>query len=90
MPVDKLGRTPNASQKIINVCGVSLGYFNNYFLRKGQAIDMGGKTINNLGSGPGSYSAVRKKTFERNISSNRVQTDMNEHSIRNSKQNLIH
>jgi len=50
MPVDKFGRTPTTSQNVTNVSGVSHEYLNNNFLRKGQAIDMTGQTISNLGS----------------------------------------
>ena len=59
MPVDKFGRSPTTSQTEIQ--GVSLGYINNNFLRKGQMIDMNGKTITNLGSGQTPTNAVRKK-----------------------------
>jgi len=46
MPVDKFGRSPTTSQtNVTNVSGVSLGYVNNIFLRKGQAIDMNRKLL---------------------------------------------
>jgi len=62
MPVDKFGRSPTTSQtNVTNVSGVSLGYVNNNFLRKGQAIDISGQNIVNLGSPQGPMDAVRKK-----------------------------
>jgi len=59
MPVDKSRRSPTTSQTEIQ--GVSLGYININFLRKGQMIDMNGKTITNLGSGQTPTDAARKK-----------------------------
>jgi len=51
MTVDKFGRSPTTSQtNVANVSGVSHEYVNSNFLRKGQAIDMSGQSIVNLGS----------------------------------------
>jgi len=61
MTVDKFGRLPTTSQNVTNVSGVSHEYVNSNFLRKGQVIDMNGKTITNLGSSQGPMDAVRKK-----------------------------
>jgi len=59
---EKFGRSPTTtSQNVTNISRVSLGYVNNNFLRKGQAIDMNKKNIFNLGSRGGPNSAVRKK-----------------------------
>jgi len=70
MPVDKFGRTPKASQKITNVNGVSLGYVNNNFLRKGQAINMAGKKFR-ISAQHVSQSLVKKKLCKQKISSKR-------------------
>jgi len=41
MSVDESGRSPiTTSQNATNISGVSLGYVNNNFLRRVQAIDM--------------------------------------------------
>jgi len=61
MSVDEFGRMPKAGEKITNEIGVSIGYLNNNFLRKGQAIGVNGKPISNLGSARGPPDAVRKK-----------------------------
>jgi len=52
MTVDKFGRSPTTSQNVTNVSGVS-HYVNSNFLRKGQAIDMSGQSIENLGKAQG-------------------------------------
>jgi len=49
MPADKFGRSPKTGQNVANVNGVSHEYMNSNFLRKGQAIDMSGQNIVNLG-----------------------------------------
>jgi len=54
MPVDKFGRSPKTGQNVTNVAGVSHEYVNSNFLRNGQAIDMSGQSIVNLGSAAGS------------------------------------
>jgi len=62
MSVDKSGRSPiTTSQNATNISAVSLGYVNNNFLRRVQAIDMNKKNSFNLGSGRGPNSAVKKK-----------------------------
>jgi len=49
MPADKFGRSPTTGQNVTNVSGISHEYVNSNFLRKGQAIDMSGQSIVNLG-----------------------------------------
>ena len=49
MPVDQFGRSPKTGQNVTNVSGVSHEYVNSNVLRKGQAIDMSGQNIVNLG-----------------------------------------
>jgi len=61
MTVDKFGRSPKTGQNVANVAGVSHEYVNSNFLRKGQAIDMSGQSIVNLGSPQGPMDATRKK-----------------------------
>ena len=61
MPVDKFGRSPKTGQNVTNVSGDSHEYVNSNFLRKGQATDMSGQSIVNLGSSQGPKDAVRKK-----------------------------
>jgi len=61
MPVDKFGRSSKTGQNVTNVCGVSHEYVNSNFLRKGQAIDMSGQSIVNLGNAQGPKDAVRRK-----------------------------
>jgi len=61
MPVDKFGRSPKSGQNVTNMSGVSHEYVNSNFLRNGQATDMSGQNIVNLGSPQGPMDAVRKK-----------------------------
>jgi len=61
MPVDKVGRSPKMGQNVTNVAGVSHEYVNSNFLRNGQAIDMPGQSIVNLGKAQGPKDAVRRK-----------------------------
>jgi len=61
MPVDKFGRSLTTGQNVTNVSGISHEYVNSNFLRKGQAIDMSGQSIVNIGSPQGPMVAVRKK-----------------------------
>jgi len=58
MTVDKFGRSPKTGQNVTNVAGVSHEYVNSNFLLKGQAIDMSGQSIVNLGSPQGPMGAV--------------------------------
>jgi len=58
---DKFGRSPKTGQNVTNVAGVLQEYVNSNFLRKGQAIDMSGQSIVNLGSPRGPMDVVRKK-----------------------------
>jgi len=84
MPVDKFGRSPTTSQtNVTKVSGVSLGYVNNNFLRKGQAIDMNGKTIMNLGSSQGPTDAVRKKYVNEKFFKRGNPIDMDQKAIKN-------
>jgi len=80
MPVDKFGRSPTTSQTEIQ--GFSLGYINNNFLRKGQMIDMNGKTITNLGSGQTPTDAVRKKHVSEKFFKNGSPVDMQNNPIK--------
>jgi len=61
MTVDKFGRSPKTGQNVTNVAGVSYEYVNSNFLRKGQAIDMSGQSIVNLGKAQRPKDAVRQK-----------------------------
>jgi len=61
MPVDKFGRSPKTGQNVTNVSGVSYEYVNSNFLRKGQAIDVYGQSIVNLGKAQGPKDAARRK-----------------------------
>jgi len=66
MTVDKFRRSPKTRQNVTYVSGVSYEYMNSNFLRKGQAIDMSGQSIVNLGKSRGSKDAVRRKyVYER-------------------------
>jgi len=51
---------------------------------------MGGKTINNLGSRAGRYSAVIKKYLNEKFQRKGAPIDVGGHSIRNVNQNPIH
>jgi len=82
MPVDKFGRSPMTSQTEIQGSGVSLGYINNNFLRKGQMIDMNGKTITNLGSGQTPTDAVRKKYVNEKVFKKGVPVNMQNNPIK--------
>ena len=81
MPVDKFGRSPMTSQTEIQ--GVSLGYINNNFLRKGQMIDMNGKTITNLASGQAPTDAVRKNYVNEKFLERGVPVDMQNNPVKN-------
>jgi len=83
MPVDKFGRSPKTAQNVTNVSGVSLGYVNNNFLRKGQAIDMNGKTIMNLGASQGPTDAVQKKYVNEKYFKRGNPIDMDQKAIKN-------
>jgi len=61
MGIDKFGRSPKTGQNVTNVARVSHEYVNSNFLRKGQAIDMSGQSIVNLGKSRGSKDALRRK-----------------------------
>jgi len=61
LTVDIFGRSPKTGQNVTNVSGVSLEYVNSKFLRKGQAIDMSGQSIANLGMAQGPKDAMRRK-----------------------------
>jgi len=61
MTVDKFGRSPKKGQNVTNLRGVSYEYVSSNILRKGQAIDMSGQSIVNLGKSQGSKDAVRRK-----------------------------
>ena len=66
-----------------NVSGVSHEYVNSNFLRKGQAIDMNGKTITNLGSSQGPNDAVRKKYVNEKFFKRGNPIDMDQKAIKN-------
>jgi len=78
MPVDKFGRSPKTGQNVTNVSGVSHEYVNSNFLRKGQAIDMSGQSIANLGSSQGPKDTVRKTYVNENFL-----IDINQKAIKN-------
>jgi len=65
------------------VSGVSHEYVNSNFLRKGQAIDMNGKTITNLGSSQGPNDAVRKKYVNEKFFKRGNPIDMDQKAIKN-------
>jgi len=83
MTVDKFGRSPKTGRNVTNVSGVSLEYVNSNFLRKGQAIDMSGQSIVNLGSPQGPMDTVRKKYVNENIFKRGDPIDMNQTAIKN-------
>jgi len=83
MPVDKFKRSPQTEQNITNVVGVSHEYVNSNFLRKGQAIDMSGQSIVNLGSPQGPMDAVRKKYVNEKFFKRGDPIDMNQKAIKN-------
>ena len=63
--------------------GVSHEYVNSNFLRKGQAIDMSGQRIVNLGSPQGPMDAVRKKYVNEKFFNKGNPIDMNQKAIKN-------
>jgi len=84
MPVDKFGRSPKTrSQNVTNVGGVSHEYLNINFLQKGQAIDMPGQNILNLGSSQGPVDAVRKKYVNERFFKRGDPIDINKKAIKN-------
>jgi len=83
MPVDKFGRSPTTGQNVANVSGVSHEYVNSNFLRKGQAIDMSGQSIVNLGSPQGPMDAVRKKYVNEKFFKRGNPIDMYQKAIKN-------
>jgi len=82
MPVDKFGRSPKTGKNVTNVSGVSHEYVNSNFLRKGQAIDMSGQSIVNLGSPQGPMDAVRKKYVNEKFFKRGDSIDMNQKAIK--------
>jgi len=60
MGVDKFGCSLTTSQNVTNVGRPSHEYLNYNFLRKGQAINMNGQIISNLGSTKSPEDAVRR------------------------------
>ena len=82
MPVDKFGRGPKTGQNVTNVSGVSHEYVNSNFLRKGQAIDMSGQSIVNLGSPQGPMDAARKKYVNEKYFKRGDPIDMNQKAIK--------
>ena len=83
MPADKFGRSPTTGENVTNVSGVSHEYVNSNFLRKGQAIDMSGHSIVNLGSPQGPMDAVRKKYVNEKFFKRGDPIDMENNSIKN-------
>jgi len=65
------------------VSGVSHEYVNSKFLQKGQAIDMPGESIVNLGSSQGPKDAVRKKYVNENFFKKGNLIDINQKAIKN-------
>ena len=66
-----------------NVSGVSHEYMNSNFLPKGQAIDMSGQSIVNLGSSQGPKDPMRKKYVNENFFKKGNLIDMNQKAIKN-------
>ena len=62
--------------------GVSHEYVNSNFLRKGQAIDMSGQSIVNLGSPQGPMDAVSKKYVNEKFFKRGDPIDMNQKEIK--------
>jgi len=83
MPVDKFGRSPKTEQNVTNASGVSHEYVNRNFLRKGQAIDISGQSIVNLGSPQGPMDAVRKKYVNEKFFKRGDLIDMENNPIKN-------
>jgi len=83
MPVDKFGRSPKTGQNVTNASGVSHEYVNSNFLRKGQAIDMSGQSVVNLGSPQGPMDAVRKKYVNEKFFKRGDPIDMENNPIKN-------
>jgi len=83
MTVDKFGRSPNTGQNVTNVAGVSHEYVNSNFLWKGQAIDMSGQSIVNLGLPQGPMDAVRKKYVNEKFFKRGGLIDMNQIGLKN-------
>jgi len=83
MPVDNFGRNPTTSQTVIQGSGVSLRYININFLRKGQIIDMNGKTIPNLVSGQTPTDSVGKKCINQRFFKRGDPVDMQNNPIKN-------
>jgi len=70
-------------QNVTNVSGVSHEYVNSNFLQKGQAIDMSGQNIVNLGKAQGPKDAVRRKYVNERFFKKGDPIDMNEKAIKN-------
>ena len=83
MPVDKFGRSPETLQNVTNVAGVSHEYVNSNFLRKGQAIDISGQSIVNLGKAQGPKDAVRRKYVNERFFKKGDLIDMNQKITKN-------
>jgi len=83
MPVGKFGHSPTTGQNVTNVSGVSHEYVNSNFLRKGQAIDMSGQSIVNLGSLRDPMDTVRKKYVSEKFFKRRDPIDMENNLIEN-------
>ena len=83
MPIDKFGRSPTAGPNVTNVSGVSHEYVNSNFLRKGQAIDMSGQSIMNLGKSRGSKDSVRRKYVNERFLKKGDIIDMHQKAIKN-------
>jgi len=83
MTVDKFGQSPKTGQNVTNVSGVSQEYFNSNFLQKGQAIDMSGQSIVNLGSPQVPMEAVRMKYVNKKFFKRGDPIDMENYPIKN-------
>jgi len=70
-------------QNVTNVSGVSHEYVNSNFLRKGQAIDMSGQGIVNLGKAQEPKDAVRRKYVNERCFKKGDPIDMNQKAIKN-------
>jgi len=83
MPVDKFGRSPTTGQNVTNVSGVTHEYVNSNFLQKGQAIDVSGQSIVNLGKSRGLKDAVRWKCVNERFFKKGDPINMNQKAIKN-------
>jgi len=83
MTVDKFGQSPKTGQNVANLIGASYEYVNSNVLRKGQATDMSGQSIVNLGKSRGSKDTVRRKYVNERFFYKGDSINMNQKAIKN-------